>query len=215
MKESIHHANDDIGLRGIAPVPGISGLYYNNEFLDQEEHERTLAAIDGATWHGGKGPRMQQLGGTYDERKRSVEAPGESEELPAWAIWLAKRAVRACGRLLTTPTHILVTEYRAEQGMAPHVEPAIFGPAIATVSLGDSWTLRLRRPGSTDRADVLLRHASLLLLTGEARERWTQEIRAGAIEDGTDGRRHRRRRLSVTFRTLSDKSAGQGKLRGT
>lgn len=75
--------------------------------------------------------------------------------------------------------------------------------AIATLSLGDDWEMRLRPPAASggDR-HILLMRGSVLVMAGEARWRWRHGIDKRKRENSAAGRRARRRRLSVTFRTV-------------
>ena len=81
-----------------------------------------------------------------------------------------------------------------------HADHPGFGPAVAMVSLGDDWEMDFSRSGDGKRtASLLLERGSALALTGEARREWRHGIAKRRRERGG---RERKRRLSLTFRTV-------------
>ena len=102
------------------------------------------------------------------------------------------------------PDQAIVNEYLPGQGIAMHVDRRCFGPAVATVSLGDAWRMELRRVGAgrEEGESILLEPGSALVLTGEARNRWLYGIARRKRERAGGGWRPRKRRVSLTFRTV-------------
>ena len=110
------------------------------------------------------------------------------------------------------PTHtrlrraVIVNEYQPGQGIAPHVDRNCFGPTVATLSLGDSWPMeftRVRRYAAhEEQVKLVLNVGSILVLTGEARSTWMHGIAKRKTDGRASNRRARRRRVSVTFRTM-------------
>ncbi len=86
-----------------------------------------------------------------------------------------------------------------------HTDLDGFGPTVAMVSLGDSWHMDLRPAGSRARENqsILLEKGSALVLTGEARRDWTHGIARRKTEPAPGRRIPRRRRVSLTFRTVA------------
>ena len=85
-----------------------------------------------------------------------------------------------------------------------HVDRQCFGPAVATISLGDAWRMDLRPTGGVDAepGHILLEPGSALIMRGEARSRWLHGIAKRKRERTDDGWRPRNRRISLTFRTV-------------
>ena len=48
--------------------------------------------------------------------------------------------------LATKPNHVLVNEYKAGQGISPHLDGNLFYPTIATISLGSHTVLNFYQP---------------------------------------------------------------------
>ena len=92
-----------------------------------------------------------------------------------------------------------------------HADRQCFGPTVATVSLGDAWRMDLKPVGGSaeSRVDILLMQGSALLMTKDARWRWLHGIAKRLKERTENGSCLRKRRLSLTFRTvLYDGQAG-------
>ena len=86
-----------------------------------------------------------------------------------------------------------------------HIDRQCFGDTVATVSLGDTWQMDFRPLGAERSATehMALAPGSALILAGDARHRWLHGIakrRRERLEHG--GWRPRKRRVSVTFRTV-------------
>ena len=183
-------------------VPGIDGLSYRSGFLDDDAQRQLLAHIDAAPWRQDLERCMQHYGWRYDYRSRQIAADMKIGPLPGWLATIAHRLHDESGLFAHPPDQAIVNEYRPGQGIALHADRDCFGPAVATVSLGDDWEMRLRPPAA-DGGDryLLLMRGSALVMTGEARRRWRHGIDKRKNENGA-GRRPRHRRLSVTFRTV-------------
>lgn len=124
--------------------------------------------------------------------------------LPEWLRAMGRRLFGETGAFDREPDQAIVNEYLPEQGIAMHVDRNCFGPAVATVSLGDAWEMDLRRVG-TGRGEgesILLEPGSALVLAGEARNRWLHGIARRNNERDGGVKRPRKRRVSVTFRTV-------------
>ena len=107
----------------------------------------------------------------------------------------------------------IINLYRPGEGISPHVDLLRrFGDGIVGVSLGDGGVaMRFARAGEDgDEYDVWLPSGSVLVLTGEARYKWTHGIaprlrdKVENIATGDDGwmLQERGLRVSITFRWL-------------
>ena len=85
-----------------------------------------------------------------------------------------------------------------------HADRQCFGPTVATISLGDDWRMDLQSAGgkADTQVDILLEEVSALLMTHDARWRWFHGIAKRKKERTEQGWRPRKRRVSLTFRTV-------------
>ena len=191
------------GVSDPAP-PDIPGLRYTENFLSGDEQDSALDAIDAMPWRDDLRRRVQHYGWRYDYRSRIVTRDMRLGPFPSWLSLLAGR-LRQAGLLDEFPDQAIVNEYLPGQGIAMHIDRQCFGPVVATISLADAWRMdfrQLRQPeASTEH--LLLRAGSVLTLSDAARYRWLHGIAPRHRErDAQAGWRPRRRRVSVTFRTV-------------
>ena len=62
---------------------------------------------------------------------------------------------------------VIVNEYQPGQGIAHHADRGCFGPAVATLSLLDTWPMSFERSGD-EPIELWLPPGMLIILTGEA-----------------------------------------------
>ena len=187
-----------------ASVPEIPGLKYIPRFLSDDEREAAIRYIDDAPWRSDLERRVQHYGWRYDYRARTIERDMHIGPLPIWLQDIAERLYSKTGLFDRVPDQAIVNEYFPGQGIAMHADRQCFGPTVATVSLGDAWRMDLRPAGgkSDTRVDILLEQGSALLMTGDARWRWFHGIAKRQRERTDHGSRPRKRRVSLTFRTV-------------
>ena len=182
------------------------GVIYEPEFLRSEECARLLADIDAQTgqWRDDLRRRVQHYGWRYDYKARAVTADMRLGPLPDFILPVAER-LREGGWFAQTPDQVIVNEYEPGQGIAAHADRDCFGPAVATLSLGDRWPMRFAPPEGAggEPLELFLDVGSMMVFTGEARTSWRHAITPRQSDpDGQGGRRKRQRRVSVTFRTV-------------
>ena len=192
-------------------VPDISGLTYLPQFLSVEEQANAIRHIDDAPWRRDLERRVQHYGWRYDYRARTVEHDMHIGPLPPSLQDIAQRLYDKTGLFDRPPDQAIVNEYEPGQGIALHADRQCFGSTVATISLGDDWRMELRPAGgkADTKVEILLKQGSALLMTGDARWRWFHGIAKRKKERTSDGWRPRKRRLSLTFRTvLCDAESG-------
>lgn len=185
------------------------GALYVADFMSPERCRRLLAAIDAdeSKWQTSLKRRVQHYGWRYDYSAKTIAEDMRTEPLPDFimpvAVELQKR-----GWFAQTPDQVIINEYQPGQGIAPHIDRNCFGPAVATLSLGDCWPMQLSLPPgkshAEERLEVFLEVGSVLVFSGDARSRWRHGIaprKADKTPEG--GKRSRQRRVSVTFRTVN------------
>ena len=198
------------GLREERAEPAVPGLRYVPAFLtpaEQEDAVRRIDANEGA-WLTSLSRRVQHYGWRYDYAARAVTPDMRIGPLPDWLEALAERLYED-GGFERVPEQVIINEYEPGQGIAMHADHPGFGDAVAMVSLGDDWAMdfsRVGRDGDDPRtASMTLERGSALVLTGEARSEWRHGIAKRRKE--RDGR-ERKRRLSLTFRTVRASADG-------
>lgn len=193
-------------------IPDIPGLMYLSHFLSKDEQVIAANSIDKLPWRGDLERRVQHYGWRYDYQARGVGTDMRIGPLPVWLRAIGQQLFDKTGAFDRVPDQAIVNEYKPGQGIAMHVDRHCFGPAVATVSLGDAWRMELRRVGAErgDRESILLDPGSALVLSGEARDRWQHGIARRKSERDGDIWRPRKRRVSLTFRTVLA-SAGAGR----
>lgn len=185
-------------------VPIIAGLQYVAEYLEPGTHDRLLAAVDLYPWQMSVDHGVQVYGYRYSHAKRAAFRIGE---LPSWASDLAVR-LRRDGFLPDVPDQLVANDYRPGTGIFAHVDQAVFGDTIASVSLGSTCVMRFSDGESNRVEELLLEPRSVLVLSGEARWAWTHEIPARAVDAWQNHDRPRSRRVSLTFRVMPRSSEG-------
>jgi len=188
------------------PMLRALGVIYEPEFLRSDECARLLADIDAHTgqWRDDLRRRVQHYGWRYDYKARAVTADMRIGPLPDFIAPVAE-ALRERGWFAETPDQVIVNEYKPGQGIAAHADRDCFGPAVATLSLGDRWPMRFTPPedGDGEPLELSLDVGSMMVFTDEARTSWRHAILPRQSDpDGQGGRRKRQRRVSVTFRTV-------------
>ena len=208
MMEQLTFFPPDLREERAAPV--VPGLRYVPAFLtpaEQEDAVRRIDANEGA-WLTSLSRRVQHYGWRYDYAARAVTSDMRIGPMPDWLQAMAERLYED-GGFERVPEQVIINEYEPGQGIAMHADHPGFGDAVAMVSLGDDWAMefsRVGRDGDDPRtASMTLERGSALVLTGEARSEWRHGIAKRRKE--RDGR-ERKRRLSLTFRTVRASADG-------
>ena len=173
-------------------------------FLTEAETAACLKVVRRRRWRRWVDRSVQQYGGAirYDPKTLATHVD-KRPKLPEWA---ANTAARIAGIAEMQPaTECTVNRYRPGQCLAMHLDDSWFGPTIAMLTLTGGWPMRFRRltenPDYTENGletddRIVLKSGSLLLLEGDARDRWLHGI------DRRDGAGQPDVRISATFRQL-------------
>lgn len=198
------HLNFGIHDRGMHRIPGIHGLHYYPGFLDEHAQRVLIERIDAKPWRTDLERRVQHYGWRYDYRTRTVTPDMDLGPLPDWVEEIAARLYTETRLFDRVPDQAIVNEYEPGQGIALHADRQCFGDTVATLSLGDDWEMRLRpvRGSAPEDKRIMLAQGSVLVLTADSRSRWMHGIDKRRTEKSAVGQRDRRRRLSLTFRTI-------------
>ena len=186
------------------------GLEYHSDFLAGSDEDRLLAHIDGSEWLTDLSRRVMHFGYKYDYTSRSLDETAHIGPLPEWLAQLSRRVREAASeeakRLLDPQQpfeQAIINEYLPKQGIAPHIDRDCFGPVVATVSLGSAVDMDFCCDFTADKFTQRLEPRSLVLLYGDARYKWQHGIPKRKSDIWGGQRIERKRRVSITFRTIA------------
>lgn len=180
----------------------IPGYLYISEFLSQDEANalsRWLDARPPEVWMRDLSRRVIHYGWRYDYTNRRVSPDLYIGPLPERCAALAERLYFETGKFPEIPNQVIVNEYEPGQGIAMHTDHHSFGPTVAMISLGDSWSMEFLHERTGSKQTRVLDVGSALVLSDEARREWRHGIAKRKKEP--DGRL-RSTRTSLTFRTV-------------
>ena len=195
-----------------------TGLEYHPDFLADSEEIRLLAhaPIDSPEWLTDLSRRVMHFGYKYDYTSRSLDETARIGPLPEWLAQLShmvREAASEEAKQLLDPDHpfeqAIINEYEPKQGIAPHIDRDCFGPVVATVSLGSAVNMDFRCDSTGDEYTQRLEPRSLVLLYGDARSKWQHGIAKRKSDPWNDQRIERKRRVSITFRTIAEAGLAQ------
>lgn len=195
-----HGVSDGSGLQAVMAVPGLKFL---EGFLTPEHQDYCVKRVDAAVeqWRSDLSRRVQHYGWRYDYKARAITPDMHIGALPDWLDDLAQKLYDETGLFDRAPEQVIVNEYLPGQGIATHIDHPGFGPTVCTISLLDDWEMDFSE-NWRDKSPALLQRGSCVLLTGDARSVWQHGIAPRKSEATDTGRRPRKRRLSLTFRTV-------------
>ncbi|MEJ0062277.1 MAG: alpha-ketoglutarate-dependent dioxygenase AlkB [Alphaproteobacteria bacterium] len=180
-------------------IPGLSHL---PDFITGAEEAALLDSVDAQPWLSDLKRRVQHYGYRYDYKARAVTQDLYLGPLPDWLADYAARLHRN-GTFPTVPDQVIVNEYQPGQGIAPHIDCVpCFAETITSLSLGSPCVMNFARSDTGQKTSLLLEPRSLLILSGEARYRWTHAIAARKSDKWNGAFFARGRRVSLTFRKV-------------
>ena len=192
--------HDILGVAGLQDVPGVPGLKVFEDFLTPEEQAECVKRVEAAVneWRDDLSRRVQHYGWRYDYKARAITPDMHIGALPDWLERLAQKLYDA-ELFEAKPEQVIVNEYEPGQGIATHIDHRGFGPTVCTISLLDNWEMDFSE-NWRDKQPTLLKRGSCVLLTGPSRSEWQHGIAPRKTDDNRQ--RHRKRRISLTFRTV-------------
>ena len=192
------------------------GLEYHPAVLAASEEDRLLAHIDSSEWLADLSRRVMHFGFKYDYTSRSLNETSHIGPLPEWLEPLSHMVREAASeevKRLLDPRQpfeqAIINEYEPKQGIAPHIDRDCFGPVVATVSLGSAVDMDFCSDFNADKFTQRLEPRSLVLLYGDARSKWQHGIAKRKSDTWRGQRIERKRRVSITFRTIAEAELAQ------
>ena len=199
MKEQHLPFMSDLSESHEATIPGFK---YIPQFLSDDEilaKHRWIYTRPIEEWKTDLSRRVMHYGWQYDYQARRISSELYLGPLPDIFAKTATRLFSETGMFSEIPNQVIVNEYEPGQGIAMHTDHRDFGPTVAMVSLGDSWSMNFSHERTGLKQSKLLEVGSALVLGGEARDEWRHGISKRKFEPGG---RSRNTRVSLTFRTV-------------
>lgn len=184
------------------------GLYALANAISTTQEQQLLDDIAARPWNHALSRRTQHYGFEYHYRRDAMldQALRATTPVPTSfkALWrqLRERSPDAAlfpSASLDGPDQVIVNEYKPGQGIASHVDdPVAFGDTVVTLSLGAPAEMVFRQQVTKQTFRTVLQRRMLIVMTGDARYRWTQ----GIEKKKRDAAGPRGTRVSVTFRSV-------------
>ncbi len=172
------------------------------DFVSSRRESELLCWIDDQRWRDDLRRRVQHYGWAYDYRARHVSTDAYIGPLPA-ELRAECNTLCSAGLFDEEPSQIIVNDYQPGQGITPHIDCVpCFGPIIASLSLGSQCEIVFTKKGNSAKVSCLLEPRSLLVLAGTARFEWLHGIPARKSDPVSGTRKPRKRRVSLTYRTM-------------
>ena len=184
-------------------IATIVGLRYVENYIDEGQHDWSLAQIDKQQWLDDLKRRVQHYGFKYNYKARKVDMDMRIGELPEWLNRLSEKLYKD-GYMPEIADQVIVNEYLPGQGISSHIdcEPC-FTDTIVSLSLGSGCVMNFTKASDkTKKIPVWLEPRSLVVLSGEARSKWLHGIAARKWDEWDGHRYERQRRVSLTFRKV-------------
>ena len=180
----------------------IRGLRYVPNFITRKEELDLLTLINDEPWLNDLKRRVQHYGYKYDYRSRSLNYAMYLGDLPSWSDPFTRRMYDK-GFIEETADQLIVNEYLPGQGIANHIDcQPCFGETILSLSLGSTCLMDFVHVESKRIISLLLEPRSLLIMSNDARHKWTHGI-GGRKSDEYSGKSFpRETRVSLTFRKV-------------
>ncbi len=184
-------------------IVAINGLTYIPNFIDKLEVKSFVDAINSEKWLSDIKRRVQHYGYKYDYKARSIDYSMFIGQLPHWAMTMAKRLFDE-KYINELPDQLIINEYEPGQGIANHVdcEPC-FGDTVISISLGSSCVMDFVNVKTKQKIEIMLESGSLVVLSGDARHKWTHGIAQRKTDNFNGIKTDRKLRISMTFRKVT------------
>lgn len=191
--------NIESQLEEVFDIPGLS---YIPDFIDTQTEENLIRIIDEQPWIVDFKRRVQHYGYRYDYKARNISSDLKIGNIPIWLIPLCEK-LQSEGLLQPIPDQVIINEYQPGQGIAPHIDCVpCFGDIIASLSLSSACVMDFTHSKTKQTKAHLLEARSLIVLSKDARYKWRHGIAPRKTDKLNDKVVPRKRRLSLTFRTV-------------
>jgi alkylated DNA repair protein alkB family protein 6 len=147
----------------------IPSIYYIPDYLTIKEEELLMQNIYQATkWTQLSNRRLQNHGGIPNE-KGMLQQP-----LPKYLMVLNEKIQTDFDIFPKVPNHVLINEYKVNQGILPHRDGPIYEPMVASISLGSSVLIEFKKDSVV--IPILLEPRSLIVFTDDIYQEYMHGI---------------------------------------
>lgn len=180
----------------------VQGLTYIPNFIDKSEIKSFINTINAEPWLSDIKRRVQHYGYKYDYKARSIDYSMFLGQLPDWIMPTAQRLHNE-GYIDKTPDQMIINEYKPGQGIANHVDcQPCFGDTLISISLGSLCIMDFINLQTKQKVEIMLESGSAVVLTGDARYKWTHGIAQRKTDKFNEVKTERKLRISMTFRSV-------------
>jgi alkylated DNA repair dioxygenase AlkB len=186
----------------LALSTGVPGMTLVLNAITRDEEEMLRQCVYAAQWSRELARRTQQYGPRFDYATHKLKTPRVA--MPPWAYAAITALYRAnvYGAHEPLPRQLIVNEYEPGQGIGMHVDDAVFGEPVVSLSLCARTSMDFDCGGARLKLDLPRRSA--LVLRDAARCAWRHGIAARRVDVRDDGSElARETRVSLTFRTVA------------
>lgn len=175
-------------------------MQYISDFISEVEEQELLSTIDTKEWLTDLRRRTQHYGYKYNYTDKKIDVSSFLGPIPEWLDEYCERVTKFFPK---KPDQVIINEYMPGQGLGNHVDTVVsFGPVIASLSLGSTCGMDFEEVKTGKLGSTVLEPRSLLVLANEARYDWRHGITPRMQDPLGDQVLTRKRRVSLTFRTV-------------
>lgn len=175
-------------------------MQYISNFIGEDEEQTLLSIIDANIWSNDLTRRTQHYGYKYNYTDKKIDPSMSLGPIPEWLDVYCERVAKFFPR---KPDQVIINEYMPGQGLGGHVDTVTsFGPVIASLSLNSTCGMDFEEVSTGKSGCTVLEPRSLLVLAEDARYKWRHGITARLQDPLGDQVLTRKRRVSLTFRTI-------------
>lgn len=185
-------------------ITGVPGLHIQENVLTPESEIQIIQWLDSREWSEVLPRRTQHFGYLYGYKGANLK-PGDPFEgwITVLGDWLTKHKV------MESIDQCIVNEYDRDQKIGKHIDgargdrPNIFGPRIASISLGGDTNFIFTNTKTQEKVEIYAPRRCMIVMSGDSRYVWTHEI-PKRLSVKIDGKWVKKpedyRRISLTFR---------------
>ncbi len=172
------------------------GLEYEEQFISPEEEKHLLAQI--GCYGPGDWENVVYKG--YPAKRREINfgykylpdqaALSTAQPIPSWLYTLIARVATQASVNRDSLQQVSIISYPEQAGIGTHIDKAVFGDIIITLSLLSYARMLFER--EKIKFELVLEPRSILIMKGESRSNWSHKIFPV-----------KKPRMSITFRQLA------------
>jgi alkylated DNA repair dioxygenase AlkB len=171
-------------------------------FINPQEEDYLIDWIDRQLWSNELSRRVQHYGFQYDYKARRITNEMNLGKLPSELHQLAQKIKKSL-QLEEDFDQAIINEYEPGQGISAHVDCVpCFSNCIVSLSLGSDCNMNFIALDGTKKQTIFLPRNCLLVLKDDYRYQWKHEIKAVKNDVINGIKIPRKRRISITFRTI-------------